>query len=391
VLQQRIGTAWVQGVSGHTNRKGVYKLQIRPAVAGVATFRVFAAGTRTARSAGSRSVSVDIADSGTPGDCTPAVSPVDPDAAKPVRCLLARLDGWQAAEEMAAGQMLEADAPDWQQPLTALGGRSVGVVGFDLNNLPAERIDDLVTMAQQDGAVLTASWHEANPWDPGQGYTDLTHLADLAKLLDPANSGAAYYQRFWNDVDAAAAQLNAFGAAGVAVIFRPWHEANEGTFWWASSSPSVFKQFWRAVQHRMYDDGVHNLAWSYAAAAESGAVERAPASADLAGIDTYDCETSEQFCQFTTQPDPSVDQVDLDQYASLAQIYPRMSLSEVGPFFSNGDWDPATVSRAVIAAGIHPVYAMFWIDDGTGLKQIGSLTGGLDWLDTCPDGLCPIG
>jgi hypothetical protein len=322
-----------------------------------------------------------------PASCTPTIPLVDPDATPAARCLAARLDRWRSAGLMGVGQQLNVSNIDYQAPLTALGGRRVSVVGFDLQELadgetyqfPDPPLDTLVGLARS-GVVLSASWHATNP-NTGQGYAD-RGWHDLGALLD---SSTPEYAQFWGDFDAKMALLERFQEAGVAVVFRPFHEANGNWFWWGHSDGPTYRQVWKEMQRRAAADQIHNIIWAYSFAARTGTwiqnpVRLLPAKVDLAGIDAYDPEASAT---------DAADKVPTQGYAAIAEKVKRMAMTEVGPQGSvDGAWNPTVITRTAKTLTPAPLWAMLWFDDDHGPKQISSLTGGLSWLTSCPNAFC---
>lgn len=326
----------------------------------------------------------------TTGSCTPRVALVDPDATTAARCLATRLDRWKSAGLMGVGQQLNMSNDQYAAPLTALGGRRVNVVGFDLWELGKTKryefpfydraLADLVAMAQ-GGAVLSASWHAANP-HTGQSYDDRS-WHDLGALLRDTPEATA----FWADFDEQLTVLAELQAAGVAVVLRPFHEVNGDWFWWGRPSATAFKTLWSRMQERTWAAGVHNVVWAYSFAAASRAGIAAPeklvpAAVDLAGIDSYWPSTGSH----RGDQAPS-----MAGYAAVAKRVPRMAITEVGPLADpQGAWKPSLVTSIARALKKKPVWALLWVDDAAGRKQISSLAGGPAWLDSCPNGLCVL-
>ncbi len=384
VVQRLVDTAWqsIASVTGTTTGRAVVPLDTSSA--GPQVLRVIATATPDLPRSISPQVTLKVY---TAASCTPRVALVDADATPAARCLAARLDRWRAAGLMGVGQQLNVSNSDYLAPLTALSGRRVSVVGFDLEELaagetyqfPDPPLKTLAALAQQ-GAVLSASWHTTNPhtqrpsWD--RSWTSLD------ALLSPDTPEGA---RFWADYDTKLGLLRQLQDAGVAVVLRAFHEANGDWFWWAKPDPATYRRLWTMMQRRAWDAGVHNVVWAYSFAARSRAGIRAPdrllpTRVDLAGIDSYDPEGP--------SADPR-DRLDVTGYAAVAEKVARMALSEVGPADSaTGSWNPAVLSRVARTVSPRPVWAMLWFDDASGRKQIGSLSGGLRWLDSCPNALC---
>ncbi|HEY0904445.1 MAG TPA: glycosyl hydrolase [Marmoricola sp.] len=390
-LQRAVDGVWQPIATAKGDAAGRAVLPLDTSTAGAQVLRVVAEATRSLPRRATTSTRLQVYP---PESCRPTVPLVDPGATAAAQCLAARLDRWRAAGLMGVGQQLNVSGRDYLTPLTALGGRRVSVVGFDLEELaagetyqfPQPPLDTLVGLTQQ-GAVLSASWHMPNPHTGGRFDDRAWH--DLSALLDPTS---AEYARFWADVDAKLELLRRFQDAGVAVVLRPLHEANGGWFWWGKPNPTTYKDLWSALQQRAWDAGVHNVVWAYSfnAVTDSGVtdpVQLLPRRVDLAGIDAYDPEAARG---------TSGDAIPLRGYASVAARVKRMAMTEVGPRDSlSGTWNPATITRVARGLSSRPAWALLWFDDlppnaPLYKRQISSLSGGLRWLDSCPTALCSL-
>lgn len=321
--------------------------------------------------------------------CVPKVPLVDRGATLSARCLAARLDRWKAAGLMGVGQQLNVSNIGYLSPLADLPQR-VNVVGFDLAELaagqtyqfPVAPLDALTDLATE-GVVLSASWHPDNP-STGGSYAD-RGWHDLEALLDESTPE---YTRFWTDYTEKLELLRLFQDNGVAVVFRPLHEANGGWFWWGHPNPKTYKQVWAQMQRRATAADVHNIVWGYSFAAKDWSGIEAPekltpAKVDLAGIDSYDPEDS---------PAEAKDRLDVTGYAAVAKKVRRMAFTEVGPRASaDGAWNPSIIGKTARAQVSKPLWSMLWFDDSAGKKQISSLAGGPAWLNGCAHGFCVVG
>jgi Glycosyl hydrolase family 26 len=388
VERRRDNGSWTTVADAVGNRTGRTAVPLDTSASGPQVLRVVAAAWDGRAETTSPQVTLRVL---TTGSCAPRVALVDPGATTAARCLATRLDRWRSAGLMGVGQQLNMSNDQYTAPLTALGPRRVNVIGFDLWELGKTRtyefpfydraLADLVAMAQ-DGAVLTASWHARNP-HTGQSYDDRS-WHDLGALVRDAPEATA----FWADFDEQLTVLAELQAAGVAVVFRPFHEVNGDWFWWGRPSASTFKAIWGRMQERAWSAGVHNVVWAYSFAAASRAGIAAPeklvpAAVDLAGIDTYWPSTGSHRSQAPSMAGYAA-------VAGLARV-PRMAITEIGPLADpQGTWKPTVVTAAARAQRKKPVWALLWVDDPTGLKQIASLDGGLAWLDSCPNAYCVL-
>lgn len=381
VVQRRAGSRWVPLARPRTDADGKARVRLPTSAAGEQRFRVLRKAARRDRRAKSSVARLTI--SASAPACTPRTALVDRDAGPSARCLAARLDRWQAAGTMAVGQQLNVSNSAYAAPLTALGGRPVHVVGFDLKELvdsegyafPVPPIDYLTGLAQQ-GAVLSLSWHPDNPGTSQANSYDDRSWTSLDSLLQPTPAAT----KFWADFDAGMAQLLRLQDAGAAVVFRPLHEANGDWFWWGDPAPATYRAVWTAMQERAAALGVHNVLWAYSFNADTGdntsdPLRLLPARVDLAGMDSY-----------------APGALSTAGYAAVAAKVTRMAFTEVGPYDRpDGSWDPAEAGRAARTLVNPPIWSMLWFDDAGGKKQLGSLHGGLAWLDSCRGGFCSVG
>jgi mannan endo-1,4-beta-mannosidase len=136
------------------------------------------------------------------------------------------------------------------------------------------------------GGLVTVSTHLYNPANPaGFGLRD--EGVDLAALLEP---GTDTHRRWLAELDTIAAGLAELRDAGVAVLWRPFHEMNGGWFWWGAKKPALFHRVWR----QMFDyfsraKQLDNLLWVYSPNHGETTTAHYPGDAfvDVVGLDAY--------------------------------------------------------------------------------------------------------
>jgi mannan endo-1,4-beta-mannosidase len=145
------------------------------------------------------------------------------------------------------------------------------------------------------GAVVTYTWHAVCPPDDEPVVFDGGIIRDLPAaefdaVLDP---GSALHARWCAQVDAAAAVLTRLRDAGVAVLWRPYHEMNGPWFWWGGQ-PERLVLLWRQLFDRLVrHHGLTNLVWVWSPnAAYDSAAPFAPYFpghdvVDVLAVDTY--------------------------------------------------------------------------------------------------------
>lgn len=105
-----------------------------------------------------------------------------------------------------------------------------------------ENIDHRQTMINEAirqfnmGAVVNIMWHACNPvfgepcaWDDGKGVLSTMNDQQWNELF---TEGTAIQQRFVGMMDDVASYLQKLKNNNVVVMFRPFHEMNQGKFWW---------------------------------------------------------------------------------------------------------------------------------------------------------------
>lgn len=192
----------------------------------------------------------------------------------------------------------------WTNRLEKLTGRTPALWGQEIGfSAPGtldgvDRRDANVAEAvawDRRGAVITYTWHAVCPLDEepvafnGGIIRDLAP-ADFDAILDP---GTSLHQRWQAQVDVAAEVLRRLAAAGVPVLWRPYHEMNGPWFWWGGE-PERFVTLWRLLYQRLVGHhGLTNLIWvwspnaAYDAAAPFEPYFPGADVVDALAIDTY--------------------------------------------------------------------------------------------------------
>lgn len=256
---------------------------------------------------------VDLVPAGpAPPPAAVSASPSDPQATPEARALLAAL-GRLYGDRTLSGQY---GTPD-NEYVRSLAGKTPAIMGGDFMDYSPSRLahgsdpkgeTERVIRAARAGQVVTMSWHWNAPaglldkmlvgkdgkpvdarWYKGF-YTDATTFDIQEALADPKS---ADYARLLRDMDAVAAQLQKFSDAGVPVLWRPLHEAEQGAFWWGAKGPGPFKQLWRLMHDRLTNvHHLHNLIWVESSGTKP---EWYPGDdvVDVVGVDEYPADTGD--------------------------------------------------------------------------------------------------
>ena len=133
--------------------------------------------------------------------------------------------------------------------------------------------DDItpVTTWADAGGLVSLMWHF---WVPkSEGSSDMTYSRSETtfKASNALTSGTWENTWFYGQIDKVANVLLKLQNAGIAALWRPFHEAagsatlkngnGKAWFWWGGDGASVQKQLWIALYDRLREKGVHNLVY----------------------------------------------------------------------------------------------------------------------------------
>lgn len=159
----------------------------------------------------------------------------------------------------------------------------------------------LATANGSHGGIVAFCWHWNAPnGTSAQWYTwtnsNATNFRPASAIADMSAGGG--HELLLRDIDAIAVQIKRLRDAGVPVIWRPLHEANNGYFWWGADGAEPFKQLWRLVYDRLVNyHGIHNLIWVWSANwypnDNYAAWYPGDQYVDICGVDSYDSSSSD--------------------------------------------------------------------------------------------------
>lgn len=185
--------------------------------------------------------------------------------------LLDRLSG----EHTVAGQHNRepnSEPRRWTDAIYATTGRYPGLWSgdflFQQDNIDARwtMIDEAVAQ-WQSGAIVNLMWHACPPtqgepcaWDGGI----LSHLTD-DQWQDLTSPDGALHAVWLQRLDEIAIYLRHLEDRGVAVLFRPLHEMNQGAFWWGGRpGPDGTRKLFQITHDYLVDEqGLSNLVWTW--------------------------------------------------------------------------------------------------------------------------------
>ena len=183
--------------------------------------------------------------------------------------------------------------------------------------------EDVLKSLQEGGLIIgghdytaVAVYLENNgtALDPNKDYA--FYKADTE--FDAANAtveGTWENKVFTEDLKNAAAYLKLLRDADIPVLWRPFHEAAGGWFWWGKDAAS-FKSLWIAMFNYFKTEGLDNLIWVWTTEGNDSDWYPGDQYVDIVGRDVYNKETAD--C--------------VSEYTSIAENYGNkiVSLSECG-------------------------------------------------------------
>lgn len=222
-----------------------------------------------------------------------------------------------AVKDVAAGAQGSFKNSGWSEIAS-------GTDYFDISGDYTLVITEDVLKSLQEGGLIIG----------GHDYTAVAvYLENNGTALDP-NKDYAFYKAdtefdaanatvegtwenkvFTEDLKNAAAYLKLLRDADIPVLWRPFHEAAGGWFWWGKNAAS-FKSLWIAMFNYFKTEGLDNLIWVWTTEGNDTDWYPGDQYVDIVGRDVYNKETAD--C--------------VSEYTSIAENYGNkiVSLSECG-------------------------------------------------------------
>ena len=210
-----------------------------------------------------------MAEAGSAQTAMPSALPVNPNATPEARALLKEIDQISGHSTLTGQHNFPNHLSRWSDRIYDLTGKFPGIFGQDFGFSGGEDKDSVAgrpAMIEEairqyrNGAVIALTWHAVRPTDDEPvTFRDSVqgHLTDFEwnELLTP---GTDIYNRWVEQVDVIAGYLKQLQAAGVPVLFRPYHEMNGNWFWWGGrpgehGSAAHYRQLYQRFV------GVHHL------------------------------------------------------------------------------------------------------------------------------------
>ena len=167
--------------------------------------------------------------------------------------------------------------------------------------------EDILKSLQEGGLIIgghdytaVAVYLESNgtALDPNKDYA--FYKADTE--FDAANAtveGTWENKVFTEDLKNTAAYLKLLRDADIPILWRPFHEAAGGWFWWGKDAAS-FKSLWIAMFNYFKTEGLDNLIWVWTTEGNDSDWYPGDQYVDIVGRDVYNKETADCVSEYTS-------------------------------------------------------------------------------------------
>lgn len=209
----------------------------------------------------------------------------------------------QYGKEIITCSMAQVDWNyDKAQYVKTLTGQMPVMNCFDLIHLqysPSDWINynDITPVQEwhELGGIVSLMWHWNVPTSEGSNeYTASTDKTTFQASNICHVSGSWEHTIFYQDLWEVYTILKQLQDAGIAVVWRPFHEAagnipngGESWFWWGNGGSTVFKDLWNRMRGYFEDLGIHNLIWVWTSCDEDGDWYPGDDQVDIIGTDIY--------------------------------------------------------------------------------------------------------
>lgn len=204
-----------------------------------------------------------------------------------------------------------------------------------------------VTTWSNAGGLVSLMWHFNVPYNEtttiqknGSGGTVRPYETTF-KAANALVSGTWENKWFYEQVDKVANVMLQLQNAGIAALWRPFHEAagnatakndsGSAWFWWGADGADTFKALWQALFNRLREKGVHNLIYVWTSQNNNGNSSAYNNDADwYPGDDLVDIIARDLYGYTAAQNE--------QEYRELTARYPHkmITLAECGNNSSTG-------------------------------------------------------
>ena len=187
----------------------------------------------------------------------------------------------------------------WTAKVHDITGKYPGLWKADLSFHTLEARPGMIAEAKRQwaaGSLVTLMWHMCPPtqpepcgWDTPDGVWAKLTDAQWTEMLTPGRPlNSALIARF----DVVVPLLRQLDDAGVAVLWRPFHEMNDSWAWWGGHpGPDGSLRLYRLMHDHFRAAGLHNLVWVWSVSdrdpAGISAYDPGPEDSDVAAMDIW--------------------------------------------------------------------------------------------------------
>jgi mannan endo-1,4-beta-mannosidase len=191
--------------------------------------------------------------------------------------------------------------------------KTPALVGFDFMHGTGKEYEDAgggwfknytdatITLAKelyQRGGIPAFCWHWRDPLKNTKGFYSPGNSGDVTNFdLTSActnsnctawNTNSTAYVKMVEDIDKVAGYLKELQSAGVAVLWRPVHEASGGWFWWGGKGAAPLKLLYKLIFDRLTTyHSLNNLIWVWTSEGADYDWYPGDGYADIIGRDFY--------------------------------------------------------------------------------------------------------
>jgi hypothetical protein len=199
---------------------------------------------------------------------------VNPNATAEAKKLKAFLDDTYG-KKIISGQAFESVGENWLQRISdASGGKQPAILSLDFMNSmpwrvangtnPDETTEVGIDWVKNKGGILEMHWHWDAPknsnFSTWQAFYTKNTTFDIEYALN--NPTSEDYQLLIRDIDIIAEKLLRLQSEGVALLWRPLHEAEGKWFWWGAKTGTACTKLYRLLYSRLVNHhGINNLIW----------------------------------------------------------------------------------------------------------------------------------
>jgi mannan endo-1,4-beta-mannosidase len=253
---------------------------------------------------------------------------------------------------------------------TAADGSTISYEYFDISGdkYTMEITQEILSAIQKDGLIISGHDYTATGVYLDVTQTRAARSQAKTRALDPNNDYSFYKNQtafdadnalvdgtwenyyFQKDLAQCAAYLKLLQAEGIPVLWRPFHEASGGWFWWGKSASSL-KAMWKYMFDYFKSEGLDNLIWVWTSQGDDDDWYPGDAYVDIIGRDLYGETVSTCASAFqTTQNKYTTKMVTLSECGTVdnipAQVEAGAGWSWFMPWYGNTDSGAAHADEA---------------------------------------------